>query len=70
MNIDFRRRTMSSREKEGNNQTPNMIQVRYDKSKKYGMNTTIRLLEERWPTSILTGLDPRKLAWAVCFKNA
>jgi predicted alpha-1,6-mannanase (GH76 family) len=38
--------------------------------KKFGMNTTVRLLEERWPTSILTGLDPRKLTRAVCFKNA
>jgi len=38
-------------------------------TKKCGMNSSVRLLKERRPTSILTGLEPRILTQAVSFKD-
>jgi hypothetical protein len=58
--------TMSSRPK-GKEESVSLSTVR--QIKKCGVNSNVRLLEERRLTSILTGLEPRILTQAVSFKG-
>jgi hypothetical protein len=57
---------MSSRPK-GKEESVSLSTVR--QIKKCGVNSNVRLLEERRLTSILTGLEPRILTQAVSFKG-